>query len=232
MDSALEKLPTYTGKVYRNIIFDGIGDQPAFDAFMADIKSGVSIQSLAYTSTSTAKDGYPLEGQYVVHMVIEGQTGRDMAGIGNNFEGEILFERYRQFTIEKVTYGKDGTPTIYMKETTVHEADQGGSIGSGADVPDLPRGNGTGRKPVRDSEVQPVQEVHSVDGNLPGVSERNSEGNLGEPAGLPEVRSEVTEEPPAPGKGEDQTAQKEVLGSREKPPAATWTLRRSPLLFR
>lgn len=99
----------------------------------------------------------------------------------------------------------------------IHEADQGGSVGPGADGPDLPRGNGTGRKSVRGSEVQPVQEVHSGDGHLPGVSERNSEGDLGEPAELPEVREEVNDTPPAPATAAAQTAQKEALGSQEKP---------------
>ena len=217
MDSALTKMPTRAGKVYRNITFDGMGDKAAFDAFMAGIEPGGFIQPPAYTSTSTTEDGYPLEGQYVVHMVIEGQSGRDMAGVGNNFESEVLFERDRQFTIESVTYSKDGTPTIYMKEAAIHEADQGGSVGPGADGPDLPRGNGTGRKSVRGSEVQPVQEVHSGDGHLPGVSERNSEGDLGEPTELPEVREEVNDTPPAPATTAEQTAQKEALGSQEKP---------------
>lgn len=118
MDGALAKMPTYPGKVYRSIIFDGVGGKEAFETFMADVEPGAILPALAYTSTSTAVDGYPLEGEYVVRMVIEGQTGRDMEGFGNNFEGEVLFERRKKFSIEKVVYDENGTPTIYMTEVT------------------------------------------------------------------------------------------------------------------
>ena len=190
MDSALTKMPTHTGRVYRSITFDGIGDKVAFDTFMADVEPGGFMQPPAYISTSTTEDGYPLEGQYVVRMVIEGHNGRDMSGVGNNFESEVLFERDRQFTIEKVAYGKDGTPTIYMKEAVTDEADQRGSVGPGTDGPDLSRRNGAGHESVRDPEVQQVREVHSGDGDVSGVSQRDSQGNLGESESLPEVRGE------------------------------------------
>lgn len=72
MDSALTKMPTHTGQVYRNITFDGMGDKAAFDAFMAEHEEGALVAYPAYTSTSTDVNGYPLAGRYVVHMVIEG----------------------------------------------------------------------------------------------------------------------------------------------------------------
>lgn len=194
MDSALTKMPTHTGRVYRSITFDGIGDKVAFDTFMADVEPGGFMQPPAYISTSTTEDGYPLEGQYVVRMVIEGHNGRDMSGVGNNFESEVLFERDRQFTIEKVAYGKDGTPTIYMKEAVTDEADQRGSVGPGTDGPDLSRRNGAGHESVRDPEVQQVQGVHSGDGDVSGVSQRDSQGNLRESESLSEVRGEGEDE--------------------------------------
>ena len=191
MDGALTKMPTYTGRVYRNITFDGMGDQAAFDAFMAEYSEGALVAYPAYTSTSTVEDGYPLDGQYVVHMVIEGRGGRDMAGIGNNFEREVLYERQSCFGVSEVRYNQDGSATIYMTEvSTGGEIDQRGSGGSEDAGRGMPRGAETGN-PVeeRSQAMQQVQKAGELYGDLPtasqGDSVRGSDGR-----GLPGVRGE------------------------------------------
>ncbi len=191
MDSALTKMPTHTGRVYRNITFDGMGDKAAFDAFIAEHEEGALVAYPAYTSTSTDVNGYPLEGQYVVHMVIEGRGGRNMTGVGNNFESEVLFERQNCFGISKVSRNEDGSVTIYMTEVSANEeADPGGNGSSENDSGGMPRRTEAGHSAEkRGQAVQQVQEAGELHGDLPAVSEadtlRSSDGR-----GLPEVRVE------------------------------------------
>ena len=61
LDKALKKLPTYKGKVYRDIQFDGLGDGEARKSFVSGHIIDDVVQYSAYTSTSTKKDGYPLD---------------------------------------------------------------------------------------------------------------------------------------------------------------------------
>ena len=191
MDSALTKMPTHTGRVYRNITFDGMGDKAAFDAFMAEHEEGALVAYSAYTSTSTDVNGYPLEGRYVVHMVIEGHSGRNMTGVGNNFESEVLFERQNCFGISKVSRNEDGSVTIYMTEVSANEeADPGGNGSSENDSSGMPRRTETGHSDEKRSQtVQQMQEAGELHGDLSAVSEadslRSSDGR-----GLPEVRGE------------------------------------------
>ena len=72
----------------------------------------------AYTSASANIDGYPVDGKYVVHFVIESVTGRNMAGYGNNFESEVLFRRGSYFFVDKIEFDSSGTPIIYITEAT------------------------------------------------------------------------------------------------------------------
>lgn len=191
MDSALTKMPTHTGQVYRNITFDGMGDKAAFDAFMAEHEEGALVAYPAYTSTSTDVNGYPLEGRYVVHMVIEGHSGRNMTGVGNNFESEVLFERQNCFGISKVSRNEDGSVTIYMTEVSANEeADPGGNGSSENDSSGMPRRTETGHSDEKRSQtVQQMQEAGELHGDLSAVSEadslRSSDGR-----GLPEIRGE------------------------------------------
>ena len=131
LDSALEKLPVYKGKVYRNIMFDGWGDKAARDAFIRAHVVGEAITYIDYTSTSTAVDGYPLDGDFVVHMEIESVNGRDLSGYGNNFESEVLYPRERQFITDKIVYDAEGTPTIYLTEVSNEQEKAVGNDGGG-----------------------------------------------------------------------------------------------------
>ena len=173
IDSALDKLPDHAGKVYRNITFDGFGDQEAFDEFMASAATGF-VMFEGYTSTSTAEDGYPLEGPFTVHMVIEGQTGKDMEGFGNNFESEVLFRRGMAVAVDRVEYAADGTPTIYMTEVV-----NNGQTGTDS-VPGGDRSGEQNRQSEGDSvsRVPEMQEVADEGNDLQPVPLGDSVGNL------------------------------------------------------
>lgn len=117
LDRALEKLPQHEGTVYRRLSFDLEGPE-ALDAFLLEHTVEEIIQYPAYTSTSTDPEGYPVDDELKVTLVIEGLTGHDMEGIGDNFESEVLFQRDSRFRISRAETDIDGKPIIYMKEVT------------------------------------------------------------------------------------------------------------------
>lgn len=116
LDSALTKLPKYEGTVYRNLGFDDVGGAEALTAFLAGHQVGDAVNYDAFTSTSTEANGYPIEGNHRVHLVIEGKNGRNVAGYGNNMESEVLFPRQSAFVITKTDTDAQGVPVIYMQE--------------------------------------------------------------------------------------------------------------------
>ncbi|MCI8594902.1 MAG: hypothetical protein HFF09_06565 [Oscillospiraceae bacterium] len=122
MGSALAKLPTYEGTVYRNLTFDDFGGREAFLDFLEQYVEGKPIFYQAFTSTSTQMDGYPLSGENVVHFIIESQTARDVNGFGNNFESEAIFPRRTRFLVKRITQDSSGEPLIYMEEVTADGA--------------------------------------------------------------------------------------------------------------
>ena len=215
LDTALPKLPAHKGTLYRNIGFDGFGDQEARDAFVAQHSEGALVTYPSYTSTSTAEDGYPVEGDYVVHMVIEGETGRNLAGYGNNSESEVLFERKKSFEVSKLTYDENGTPTIYMTEVIENaEIDQSGESRRGSSGGRVPRRAGERNSPGGSQpDLQPVREA-GTGSEVQRASDGNSESDPVQGAGLQEVPAEVTEEPATT---EAQIEQKAELGNQEAP---------------
>ena len=196
--SGLEKLPVYKGKVYRNIIFDGLGDKAARDAFVRSHVIGEWITYEGFTSASTAVDGYPLDGDFVVHMEIESVNGRDLSGYGNNFESEVLLTRQSQFIPSKIEYAADGTPTIYLTEV---------AYGQEETKPQTAHGGGAQRDVSRDhsgesgspdiepdqSEVQRLHTSHSGDGEVqPAISEGDTVGDRDKQGDLQGVQAEVS----------------------------------------
>ena len=198
LDRALEKLPTYKGTVYRNIQFDGFGDKAARDAFVA----GHVVDDLAlyeaYSSTSTAMDGYVLEGDYVVHLVIESVSGRNMAGYGNNFESEVLLPRNSRFITNSIEYDKNGTPTIYLTEVAneqqAAETQTANRRGTERNVSRDHSGEQRSRTHTAEkSEVQPVQAQNTENGEVQSaVSGVDSDRGAHGEENLREVRTEVS----------------------------------------
>lgn len=188
VDSALEKLPVHRGAVYRNVVFDDFGGKEQFDAFMEVHQAdGVPIIYYSYTSTSTVDDGYPVNGEYVAHMIINGQNGRNMDGIGNNFEKEVLFPRKSAFIVDKIEYGADGYPTIYMTEVTNEGQGYEGNIR---------RDNrGEQRTPAdgQENTMWQVHQVYSKNDEMPGISKRNTDADNDTRRNVRQVSGEITE---------------------------------------
>lgn len=159
LDKALAKLPTYEGKVYRNIQFDGFGDGEARKSFVAGHIIDDVVRYPAYTSTSTEIDGYPLDGNFVVRFEIESTSGRNMEGYGNNSESEVLFPRKARFVVDNIVYDSKGTPTIYLTEVLNEQATKGRGKDSG-DV----SGNHSGKsRSSHESDTTKVQQMSAQD---------------------------------------------------------------------
>lgn len=183
LDRALEKLPVHEGTVYRRLSFDMEG-QEALDAFLAEHAEGDIVPYEAYTSGSTTQDGYPVQGELTVTQIISSQTGRDMAGIGNNFESEVVFGRNTRFYVEKVEVDVNGKTVIYMEEVVKH-------------------GIGQLYSEERVQTVQQMQASAGKDSKLQKVSGVDS-GRGADRRGLPGVRGEGNEEVKFSLKGSDQ----------------------------
>lgn len=175
LDRALGKLPVHQGTVYRRMSFDLEGVE-ALDVFLGDHRQGESIRYPAYTSASTEPNGYPVEGELTVTLVMESANGRNMAGLGNNFESEIRFPRDSVFHIDRVETDSQGKPVVYMREVT-----EDGIARFGGQLYSQERYGG----------VQSMQEVQQGDAYLrevPGVdSAAETSGTL---QGLPAGRAE------------------------------------------
>lgn len=115
LDQAVKKAPVYQGTVFRRMSFDMVGKE-AFEAFLREHQPGTLIQYPAFTSTSSEVDGYTLDGELTITLVIKSKNGRNMDGYGNNFEQEVLFPRFSAFYIDRVEIDDQGKPVIYMEE--------------------------------------------------------------------------------------------------------------------
>ena len=111
---ALEKFPQYNGRAYRNLKFDS---KEEYDAFLAEYAEGSSVTLRAFTSTSKRPNGYPLFGGGVVHLVVDGYSGRDIADTyGLSRQQEVLYLPGTEMSVIRVTTANDGNPLIYLKE--------------------------------------------------------------------------------------------------------------------
>ncbi|MFR1435708.1 MAG: ADP-ribosyltransferase, partial [Acutalibacteraceae bacterium] len=162
LDSAIEKLPVFRGEVYRNLVFDDFGGKSAFDAFMEQNAEGYYVAFSAYSSASTAIDGYPVEGTYTAHMIMQSERAHDVEGFGNNFESEVIFARDSLFFIEKVTTDEMGTPTIYAREVVADEKGEYGQL----------------YPAERGDAVHDVRTSYPPYTDLQGISGWDSEGNI------------------------------------------------------
>ena len=193
LDKALEKLPTYKGKVYRNIQFDGFGDKEARAAYVAGHVIGEMISYDAYASASTAVDGYVLESEFVVHHIIQSTTGRNMEGYGNNSESEVLFARDTQYVTDRIEYDQNGIPTIYLTEVAYGQAAVGREQTQGDVSRDNPRKSRSSDAETDKGEVQRLHSQNTEVGEMqPAISERNTVRNSEKQDNLQGVQAEVS----------------------------------------
>lgn len=195
LDSALHKLPVYKGTVYRNLLFDDFGGEDARSEFLESHAIGNVVVYDAYTSASTQVDGYPVEGNFAVHMVIESADSRNMAGYGNNFESEVLFARNTYIEINRIEHDTLGTPIIYATEvlyegqsTETQTADGRGTEGT---ISGDHSGESRSSTEAQTGNMRQMQQARSGQTDVFGISERNPQGNSYGQADLRGVPAEV-----------------------------------------
>ena len=176
LDGALEKLPEYSGTVYRNVSFDDFGED-AYKRFLSCFSVGEPISFLSYISTSMSEAGHPMDGEYVVNLVIEGTSGRRLAGFGNNFEQEVLFRRNAYFLPTAITTGTDGHPLI--KLTEVHG--NGQRLGQA----------NTGRLEQDRGRNQTIREGLPAKSGTRSPGRNNERRNLSDYGGTPQERNTI-----------------------------------------
>lgn len=193
LDSGLRKLPVYKGKVYRNIQFDGLGDQAARDEFVSSHVIGDRVLYEGYTSSSTEVNGYVLDGDFVVHFEIESVNGKDLEGYGNNFESEVLFPRDTFFVVKNIKYDSSGTPTIYLTEVRNNESSGVSGQEDSGDFSGNNRGQQKKYSESHTSEVQRLSKDDSGNVEMRTVSRRNSDDGIKEQRNLQGVQAEGDE---------------------------------------
>ena len=168
IDSALDKLPVYEGKTYRNITFYLQG-RAARDAFLNMHVPNTLMRYKAYTSSSKAVDGYMLEGDNVVHIEIDGHSGRDISAslLGSTVEQEVLYRRESVFFVDEVTIAEDGNPKIILQEVAENGLERRSDTDSGE----------------RGAAMRIVQELHSPESSVQSISEQDTGRNFGRRSG-------------------------------------------------
>ena len=155
LDEALKQLPTYEGTVYRNITFDDFGGKEAFDSFIKQHTPGEFIFYEQFVSCSIKQDGYPVEGDFRVQLLIESKNARDVDGFGNNTESEVIFPLDSAFIVQEVRL--DGEYPIIILQEAIIDGYQ--SVEEQGDA------------------VRNMYTPHTIHDNLQSVSEGNTEGN-------------------------------------------------------
>ncbi len=119
LTEALQKFPVFEGRTYRNLKFK---NEHEYNAFLEDNSINNIVQLKAFTSTSKKPNGYPLFGEYVVHMVFDGVSGRDIADTyGVPRQQEVLFLPGTQYIVNSISKANDGNILIFVKESVTNE---------------------------------------------------------------------------------------------------------------
>lgn len=93
IDAALDKLPVYTGTVYRSLTSDMM---PDVALFWDQHKIGEIVTYPAYTSSGTEVYDSSMD----IQLIIQSKRGRDMREY-NPMETEVVFKRNSRFRVEK-----------------------------------------------------------------------------------------------------------------------------------
>lgn len=179
LDSALKKLPMHTGKTYRTVSFYDLFDaEGEYNEFLEQHILGNIIKYDAYTSASTELDGHPMtdDTKYGVTLEIDGVSGRDFEGFGDNTEKEVVYPRGLSVIVTDVGKDVNGRPYIKVKEIIENDKrlDEGGLEASSEERSDV---------------LQQVQASDSRNGDLQEVSGQDTGRGIGSENALQGVRA-------------------------------------------
>ncbi len=190
--SGLLKHPTYSGRTYRNLEFGTVFNaETDFEDFIRDNAVGMEVTFDALSSASKNPNGYPVVGDKVVHLVIDGVSARDISETFGHGQEEVIYLPGTKYKVTKVTTANDGHPLIYGEEIVTNEVQE---LSGGTESAGLHRGNETVSKGHRND----TRRVDSLGGSSKSSSgsgeiqnERSDSVHIEKSQGLHE---EVTEQ--------------------------------------
>lgn len=95
LDSALEKIPKYSGNLSRSLYFETTN---GVEEYASRFKVGKSIDFKEYLSTTCSNEVYNEEGQVQIY-IENSKNGRNISSI-NTSEKEVLYERNSKFKVK------------------------------------------------------------------------------------------------------------------------------------
>ena len=203
LKTALGKFPTFEGRTYRNLKFES---ETEYSDFLSKYAEGTTVTLDAFTSTSKRPNGYPKYGKYVVHMVIDGKTGADIADTyGVPRQQEVILLPGTTIEIPKVTTANDGHPLIYAQEVAANDLGRDYEDERSLRSPETDRGESGQREPGdrgNGSADSTVREAARDNGGSDGIlSERgeSSEQVNDDTAAEVEQKTELATQEPARG---------------------------------
>ncbi|MBE7020893.1 MAG: M48 family metallopeptidase [Ruminococcaceae bacterium] len=101
LNKALDKIPKFAGKVYRNITFYFQGKE-FFDEFVNSHIVGEKKCYHAFASASKTVDGYEIDADLTVHFEIDSVSAADIEQYGLVDEREVLFKTTVEFDVLSV----------------------------------------------------------------------------------------------------------------------------------
>ena len=123
--SGLLKHPQYAGRTYRNLEFGTVfDDEAAYNNFIEENSVGREVVLKAFTSASKNPNGYPVSGERIVHLVIDGLSARDISETLNLYQEEVVYLPGTKYVVTSVTVANDGHPLIYAKEVSNNEVQE------------------------------------------------------------------------------------------------------------
>lgn len=112
--AGFRKMPTYEGRTYRNLVFKNTKD---LKSFAKEYAIGNDVTLKAFSSASKDPNGYVVNNGYVVHMVIDGVSARDIAdSFGVPSQQEVVYQPGTVLHIDRIAKANDGNILIYAQE--------------------------------------------------------------------------------------------------------------------
>ena len=170
--SGLLKLPKYSGRTYRNLQFDSVfNTETDYDNFISDHAVGKEVTLKAFSSASKNPNGYPIVGDKIIHLVIDGVSARDISETFNIGQEEVIYLPGTKYKIVKTTTANDGHLLIYGEEIVSNEIQE---LSGGAESTELQRSNAA----VSEGQGDDIRRVDRLEGkqeSRSGSSETQNE---------------------------------------------------------
>ena len=169
--SGFEKMPSFTGRTYRNLVFKNTVD---YNEFLNIYAVGKEVSLNEFASASKNPNGYVVNDGHVVHLVIDGFSGKDISNsFGIPSQQEVVYLPGTKLHVDSIKIANDGNLLIFAQEVTSDGKDMGtdfegsGESSSGADDPRRGRSDrGDRRGGLRErtdasSQIEHGEEIHN-----------------------------------------------------------------------